>query len=175
MAKTLSDAMANLLASPRVLSEQIHGVVYWSQATVALTAGLADGHILPLFRLPAQTRSLALFLSYPGGGNDGYDMGLYHSGDWLQADQQVLSAAAIIDELALLGTTISGGLVGAWSGSDQPGVPAGIASFGVPFWQAAGLPSAPRAGTTYDVCMTKTTGTSVAGSLVVGLQYVVGA
>jgi hypothetical protein len=165
---TLSDVMANAIASPPVRTAALaaHGAVYSAVATAQIAATHLSGRIYPLLRLPASVRLVRVSIGYQNlGGAATGKLGIYQSGDWSQADQSPKDDDVFDGSLPL--TIVENGA------SFDPqliGFVAGVVP-SLYLWQYAGDTTPPRPGTTYDICLTLTANVAAAGAFVLQLEY----
>jgi hypothetical protein len=170
MANRLSDMLASMLSTPRVLVAPLREVVLFARATATFVVGdtgTPNAYIYPLVRLPAHARMIVIFLSHVAMvGSTNFDLTLYQAGDWNLGDQALVGPVDAFT-LALNFTTGS-----SWG---SPGLAAATTDYAAKtLWETAGLSSAPRSGTEYDVALTAQVAPAVAGTCTFGFLYTVG-
>ena len=169
MATFNSTEMANLLASPQVLTSvaQWGGRIRIAGGHFEMDATIVTGDVIRLTRLPVNARIWKIELGADNLGTSAtFDVGLYQtSGTVLDADE--FAAAIDLDGIVFAPDSAVGGgtqIIYESAATD-------IDKCGDPLWTRAGVSADP--GGEYDVALTGTINTAAAGTIAYAIWYTV--
>ena len=171
MANTASDLMANILASPAVLNDVSvsRGRTRTERAVLTVAGTESALHIFPIARLPGSAHIMGMRVSNGAMGTTfTVDIGIFPETDWSAGDGTPIDADFYADgaDLALASTLLVEVL--------GTGVVGEAPAAGQAIFLDAGDTKDTAAGA-YDIALTiATTGTPLADSIVVMIDYTMG-
>lgn len=172
MSNTRSDVLANILATPPVMSNvmMFGGVKTYARAQFSTSAAEAANHFYPLIRIPAHWCIIKAEVSNTAdAGMTDLDVSVYNAGDWTTADQALVSGIAV-DKFVdganrAAATTVPVNIWGTGTNSFTEDLQ------GKPLWQQAGLATQPTPGTVWDVVLKAVGASNPAGGGIYVVEF----